>query len=212
MARGRNLFGMRDAEAASAAASVRGNQTDQEFFRLGVAQAIQERIANAPDGADAVRRIFGSPAKRALLRAAFPDEASFNQFAARMQREAAMYRNGQFVSPRTGSQTEPRQSEADTFSAGLGEAIAGTVMPGRSLLGALAGFGASRLAAAKGVTPEVAEAITRRMFTSETPEMVAALRGMGQRRIRQQVEEEAAKRLRGAALPRLTAGATAGLE
>jgi hypothetical protein len=212
LARGRDVFNMRDAEAAQAAVSVRRNSSEAEFFRLGAAQAIQERIASAPDGADAVKRIFGTPAKRALLRAAFPDDTSFNQFVEQMRREANMFRNAQFVSPRTGSQTALREGEAADFGTDAALAVASGLLPGRSVAGALGDFGRGAAARAQGVTPQVADALTRRLFTSETPELVGTLRDLGQRRIRATAEEEAARRVRSGVLSRLAAGVTAGLE
>jgi hypothetical protein len=212
MARGRNIFNMRDSEAAQAAVSVRRSPSEAEFFRLGVAQAIQERIAGAPDGADAVKRIFGSAAKRALLRAAFPDDASFNRFVAQMRREDGMFRNAQFVSPRTGSQTQLRESDASEFGTDAALAVASGMLPGRTVAGAVADFGRAGVARARGVTPQVADSLSRRLFNAETPEVVSTLRQLGQQRIRQAAEEETARRLRASALARLTAGSTAALE
>lgn len=212
LARGRDLFNIRDAEAARAAVSVRRNPTEADFFRLGAAQAIQERIASATDGADAVKRIFGTPAKRALLRAAFPDDVSFNQFATQMQREAAMYRNAQFVSPRTGSQTQLRASDAEDFGSVAADAAIAAVVPGQSVLGALAGAGRGAMARAQGVTPAIGDALTQRLFASDTPQMVATLRELQTRRLRQMAADTAAARTRGVAYPALTSGGVAGVE
>lgn len=65
--------------------------SDKAFFRQGVARRIHDIVTKSPDGADAVKRIFGNPNIRAKLRAAFPDEASFKEFAKTMQAEAQMF-------------------------------------------------------------------------------------------------------------------------
>lgn len=65
--------------------------SDKAFFRQGVARRIQDIVTKSPDGADAVKKIFGNQNIRAKLRAAFPDDASFNQFAKTMQAEAQMF-------------------------------------------------------------------------------------------------------------------------
>lgn len=65
--------------------------SDKAFFRQGVARRIQDIVTKSPDGADAVKRIFGNQNIRAKLRAAFPDDASFKQFAKTMQAEAQMF-------------------------------------------------------------------------------------------------------------------------
>ena len=65
--------------------------SDKAFFRQGVARRIEELVTKSPDGADAIKRIFGNQAIRAKLAAAFPDDASFKNFAKTMQAEAQMF-------------------------------------------------------------------------------------------------------------------------
>jgi hypothetical protein len=62
--------------------------SDQKFFRLGVMRQMKDIVTGSPDGTDAVKRIFGNQKIRAKLAAAFPDEASFREFAKTMQAEA----------------------------------------------------------------------------------------------------------------------------
>ena len=172
MGRGRNLFTLRDSEAAQAVQQALRNPGDADFFRLGVAQAVQDRIASAPDGADAVKRIFGSPAKRALLRTAFPDQATYSQFEAQMRREAAMYRNGQFVSPRTGSQTQLREADAgDMGEAALNIGLSAIGLGGQSPRNMASQFFFNRAAGARGITPQVAEQLSTRLFNAEPGEI-----------------------------------------
>ncbi len=61
---------------------------DKAFFLNGVTKAIQDKIDGTPDGASAVRRIFGNTAIRAKIESAFGSPTAFNDFAQKMQAEA----------------------------------------------------------------------------------------------------------------------------
>ncbi len=107
---GRGIFG-KDSELTAKAINALPDG-DKEFFRAGVARAIKDAVDNAPDGADAVKRIFGSPAKREKLAAAFGSEEALNRFRASLERESKMFENATAVSPKVGAQTQLRQQEA----------------------------------------------------------------------------------------------------
>lgn len=92
------------------------SEHDKQFFRIGVAKSMQDAIENTPDGADAVKKIFGSPAKRAKLASVFPDDDSFNQFANVAQNESQFYKTRAAVLSR--SQTAPGLIESQ--DAGMG--------------------------------------------------------------------------------------------
>jgi hypothetical protein len=59
----------------------------KDIFRVGAAKSIRDDILSAPDGTDAYKRIFNNPLKTEKVRAAFPDEPSFNEFKQSMLRE-----------------------------------------------------------------------------------------------------------------------------
>lgn len=208
--RGRNVFNLKDAEVVQAATAVRNNPTEAEAFRLGVAQAIRDKMANAPDGADAVKRMFGSPTKRALLRAAFPDERSFLAFEAAMKRETAMFENARFVSPNTGSQTAPRQSDAESIGdmAGdiAGAAMLGAVMPGTTMRGAIGQSLRDIGARSRGVSPGVADALSRRLFTSDPKTITQTAGLLSQAEIDNALAVIQSRRMGGLLLPGLSAG------
>lgn len=77
---------------------------EQEMFRLGARKAISNLIST--DTQTAVNKFAD---KKELLwsklRAAFPDEPSFNAFKADIEKEMGRFKTEQFVSPRAGSQT-----------------------------------------------------------------------------------------------------------
>ena len=78
---------------------------EQEYFRLGAAQAVKEALAGKKDMADKASAIFASPKARELLRPIFPSKAAFDVFANRMETEKAMSGTRGFVLPSAGSKT-----------------------------------------------------------------------------------------------------------
>jgi hypothetical protein len=208
--KGRNLFNMKDAEIATVTLNMRRTPADADAFRLGVAQAMRDKIASAPDGADAEKRIFGSPAKRELIKAAFPNERAFLAFEAQMKREAALYKNAQFVSPRTGSQTAMRETDAGDIGAMAsdmaGALVTGALVPGQSMRGAIGQQFRNMGARAQGISPGVADSLAGRMFTSD-PKAIAQTGGLlSQADINNALAAIQARRLGGALLPGLSAG------
>lgn len=96
--------------------------SDQKFFRLGVMRQIKDIVTGAPDGADAVKKLFGNQKVRAKIAAAFPDSASFKEFAKTMQAEAQMASTRNTVL--TGSPTAPRiENIRDLGPNMLGDAV-----------------------------------------------------------------------------------------
>lgn len=89
------------------------SEQDKPFFRIGVAQKISDVLQNTPDGADAVKRIFGTKAKRVSLKSIFPDEESFNKFEKTVNDEKEYTKTYQAVTK--GSRTAPLAEDiADT--------------------------------------------------------------------------------------------------
>lgn len=63
---------------------------EKELYRLGALDAIRKRMDDAADGRDLARTIFGSPERRAQLRALFDDDKAFEVFQDTMERETRM--------------------------------------------------------------------------------------------------------------------------
>lgn len=66
--------------------------SEKEYFRVGAARALRDKILGAPDGADAYKRLFGNDLLREKLRAVMPDEKTFKDFEKTMQAEATFNR------------------------------------------------------------------------------------------------------------------------
>jgi hypothetical protein len=84
--------------------------SEMDAYRKGAVAALKRAEQNAGDGSSRVRKFFGSPAMRAKLQAIFPDQASFDDFSARMGDERDM--RGSFDFLRGNSQTADKLVDA----------------------------------------------------------------------------------------------------
>lgn len=110
MAAGRNVL-RPDAEITAKMVE-RMSPSEKEFFAAGVAKALRDKIENTSDGRNVLNSFFNKSAVRDKLEAAFPSKEAFAQFETLMKREANMWRVGQQMDPRTGSQTFALQQSA----------------------------------------------------------------------------------------------------
>lgn len=118
--------------------------SEKQAYLQGVLEAIRDRAMNAPDGADVVKRVLGSPALREKIKAAFPDEMAYAKFAKALNDEARLFRNAQTVNPRAGSQTDLRAAERSDLGAGMLGDMTQAAITGRNLFDTLmAGLRAS---------------------------------------------------------------------
>jgi hypothetical protein len=188
MSRGRNIF-LPDSEVT---AQIVRNMTpaDKEFFLMGVARAIKERVDKTGDGRNAVNSFFANKAVRDKIRAAFPSEAEFSKFASLMQREGEMFKGQAQYAPRAGSPTQ--RNMADAADAGIDPAgdVLGALMTG-SPMGALRTGTQSLLRRAQGMNSSTADYLGPILFNSRQEENAAQLarllaaRQQGQRQLGQ---------------------------
>lgn len=150
-------------------------QAEKDFFRIGVAQSVQDIIEKAPDTADAVKRIFGNERIREALRLAMPNDLALQRFELAMQREANMVKTQRIAATQSGSPTGRILQEIADMTSDHG------IKPG-SVLRAFqdpAGFSIDLIARLKGeqqqqLKADVAEAIGHILLTAE-PEEIAKL-------------------------------------
>lgn len=64
---------------------------EKEMFRLGAANALRDRVANAGDGINKVRLVFGSPALREKVRLIAPDAKSMGTLKTFLENENSMF-------------------------------------------------------------------------------------------------------------------------
>lgn len=144
---------------------------EMDMFRLGAANALRQRLSNAPDGTDKVRLAYGSPALREKIRWLVPDNAARQQFHEFIRREAGMTKTNRVTG---GSPTAERLAdEADTGGT-LAEMTKAAVQAGG---GHLSSAIRTAFTAMKQVHPEMRGRVmaeARRVLYDPNPETVRA--------------------------------------
>lgn len=92
------------------------SKPEREMVRVGLARGLEDMIQSTPDKAgDVVKKIFGTPAKRNAIRAAFENATEFRKFEVAMKRLAK--EGDVFRAVRTGSRTSFVDAEKQGFGA-----------------------------------------------------------------------------------------------
>lgn len=146
------------------------SKAERDAFRIGVARGLREVIDKSPDGADVVKRIFGSRSKRAALEPLFDNVTDRARFQNAMIREARATKTRQAV---IGNSTTARQ-QADMEDAGIALGTALDVGTG-GIAGAIKNLIARAGARIGGVTPEVADQIARLTMTRNPGDLQRAV-------------------------------------
>jgi hypothetical protein len=143
---------------------------DQEFYRLGAADALKKSISKTGMGGDEAKRIIGNQYTQNQLRPLFPTSDAYDNFIGAATAENRMF-NTRFDLLR-GSQTAGRVAEdAGHASGAMGHAMQGAVALGEGapVAATLSGVRALRsLIGNAGESPEVNAAVAR-MLTSTDP-------------------------------------------
>lgn len=181
MAMGRRLINEDDRTIARVLADM--SPSEREFFQVGVKDAIRRVITQTPDGADVVKRIFGTPWKRSAIEALFNDPAQFQAFQRQMEAEARFWEVQTELM--AGSQTAERGA-ADTANGvpNFGDSVGGGLMmdaatgqfPGT--MGTVRMFLDTLLSDAPRATPATYEQIARILFNKSPAENAAALEAL----------------------------------
>jgi hypothetical protein len=161
---------------AEAASKIKKLTSDEkEAFRLGVMADVNERLGNFKGG-DFTKQIFKSENQKLLLRNAFPDQASYNEFSQYVKGLSRQAETKQRVLG--GSRTD--ENKAVREEASLLGSLAQASASGD--LVSLLRSGASALASrAKGISSESSEALQKRLFTVDPVEQTAILRELNKR-------------------------------
>jgi hypothetical protein len=161
---------------AEAASKIKKLTSDEkEAFRLGVMADVNERLGNFKGG-DFTKQIFKSENQKLLLRNAFPDQASYNDFSQYVKGLNRQAETKQRVLG--GSRTDENKAvrEEASLLGSLAQASASVDLV--SLLRS----GASALTSrAKGISSESSEALQKRLFTVDPVEQTAILRELNKR-------------------------------
>ncbi len=159
------------------------SSSEKEAFKIGVAQAIRNNVDKVADMADAGKRIFGSPAKRKQLRAAFDDDASFEAFEKRMTQRASQVKTRARAAPTAGSRTAPLQE--DVANLGSDASAVGQLLMGNPLPTARSIF--ERATTRGGMPEQIGSALSRDLFSTNKQQQRAFLDRLAKR----QAEETA---------------------
>jgi hypothetical protein len=161
---------------AEAASKIKKLTPDEkEAFRLGVMADVNERLGNYKGG-DFTKQIFKSENQKLLLRNAFPDQASYNEFSQYVKALNRQAETKQRVLG--GSRTDENKAvrEESSLLGSLAQASAS------GDLVSLLRSGASALTSrAKGISSESSEALQKRLFTVDPIEQTAILRELNKR-------------------------------
>lgn len=104
---------------------------DKELYRLGAAEEISNTLKNTPDGADAVKRIFGNRTKREAMESLWGSKEEFQDFRKVMEKEAEKFKSTAEVA--RGSRTAPMLAEMEDAGHGIG--IGDVMQGGAALMG-----------------------------------------------------------------------------
>lgn len=162
------LFGQNDALGMSPEAVAKSfkemSTSEQQAARIGIADALRKKIDGSGYTHNAVLKIFGSRQSLGVLRAAFPDQKTFAAFRKEMFNEARKRATYEAVK---GNSTTASQM-ADMFeTGGMQEGFnAAKTAATQGVIPAALQWVGSRLKMLGGLTPEVADQISRRLMTT----------------------------------------------
>lgn len=161
---------------AEAASNIKKMTSDEkEAFRLGVMADVNQRLGNFKGG-DFTKQIFKSENQKLLLRNAFPDQVSYNEFSQYVKGLNRQAETKQRVLG--GSRTDENKAvrEESNLLGSLAQASA------TGDLASLLRSGVNTvLSRAKGISSESSEALQKRLFSVDPVEQTAILRELNLR-------------------------------
>jgi hypothetical protein len=161
------------AEAASKIKKL--NPDEKEAFRLGVMADVNNRLGDFKGG-DFTRQIFKSENQKLLLRNAFPNQDSYNEFSQYVKALGQQTATQRRVL--SGSRTDENRAVREEASMlGTAAQAAATGDP----LSMLRAGGTALLSRARGISGETSEALQKRLFTTDTIEQTAILQELNRR-------------------------------
>ena len=167
------------------------SDSEKEAFRIGVAQAVRNSVDSTADLADAGKKIFGNKKQRKLLRAAFPDDKTFEAFEKRMEARIEQVITRGYA-PRSGSPTALRDQDVSNLTQtadAVSSMLMGNPLPaGRSLV--------ERVTARTG-SGRVADALSQDLFSTDPAAQREFLERLARRRAAEQARMARAGRIAG---------------
>jgi hypothetical protein len=166
---GRNVFKLSPEENAAEVEKM--SPANREFYRMGVADLLKERLAKAGLNSDEAKAIVKNPWMRDQLRPAFKTSEDFNSFVDAVTTESKMFKTRSDVLG--GSQTAARMAEdaTDDSMATTGAKIAEKLFHGHPFLAIKTAYHAWQDLGLK-PNPEMNEKVAKILFSATLPEDV----------------------------------------
>ena len=168
------------------------SDSEKEAFRIGVAQAVRNSVDSTADLADAGKKIFGNKKQRKLLRAAFPDDKTFEAFEKRMEARIEQVITRGYA-PRSGSPTALRDQDVSNLSE-TADAVTSMLM-GNPLPAARSALG--QVTDRASTSGRVGRALSQDLFSTDPAAQREFLERLARRRAAEQARMARAGRLAG---------------
>jgi len=170
MNEGRNIYKMTEPEMRGFIARFKGNPSEYDAFRAGIAQAMLERARTAGAAADPYKTLFSRDAE-AKIRRAFRDDAAFDEFKQRILTEGRM-----LETEKTGFRRSPADTDLEPRASGVGAARA--FLSGAPVTGAIETL-RTALPTMTGMPPRVATPTAQKLLTptSQVDQVITGILG-----------------------------------
>lgn len=145
---------------------------DQQFAKIGMQRAIQDKVLSAPDGSDAAKRIFGNKSNQQKMQALFDNPQDYANFAQQMRNEGTIYKNNSTMSPAKASQTTPMAAEVTDSGIDAGHVM--EAMSGHPA-GALMRIGSNLASRWNGLSPAATNIAVNRLLSTDPQTQQATL-------------------------------------
>jgi hypothetical protein len=152
--------------------------SDQDFYRLGAADALRKRIAQTSSGGNEALRIVGNDYVKQQFRPLFDSDDAYNQFIQSAENENKMFQTRQQMLGNSATYRRQAQAQAQGEGGGLlgnlgqaaaaliaHEPVAGLPAVSRAIKGIYGNL--------TGPNPEVNRALAQMLFNSDAPSNAA---------------------------------------
>lgn len=175
---GRGVFRMRPDEVKATVSGMTPAQ--RELVQVGLSRAIADAVSSMRDGRDVVKVIFGTPAVRAAIKAAFSDPQSFRKFQLALMRETKMRRTADAV--RGNSTTAAQLSDLIDMKGGggIGSDVFSLLMAGQPVQAAASAV-RQVVKGETGLNEKVAERLSDMLLSTEPSKVQAAIAALSKR-------------------------------
>lgn len=159
-----------DAEVTKAALDAM-SESERQFFRIGAARALRDKVLGTPDTADAVKKIFNTPLMREKLATVFPSAKEFADFEKLLKSEAKMFQTRSNVL--AGSRTAPLLDEMSDLGQNAAEGAGILLNLARGNIGSAALGALRKVTSPRKLSPAESAELGNMLFT-QNPRAVAA--------------------------------------